>query len=319
MKIKVSVIIPIYGVEKYIEKCARSLFCQTLDDIEYIFVNDCTLDNSMDILKRVIDEYPQRKPNVHVIQHEQNQGLPQARQTGLRYVTGEFIAHCDSDDWVDVNLYETMYQKACAENSDVVVCQFLETDGYTYFPIKMFPNACSNVITNKLLDWFQEGSLCNKLFRKTVYKDDIIPPIGAMGEDMCMVYQLSYYCNRVSLAADVFYYIRKNPTSIIRTPTEENIYRNFKQGVENYYIVESFYRKHNVINKETIRALEQLKYALRDNLRALIGRRKYYKIWCKTFPELDRQILYNSLSFRQKVRSLMIRSRVFPLPWKKEK
>ena len=80
---KVSVIIPVYGVEKYIERCARSLFEQTLEDMEFIFVNDCTKDNSIDILLRVIDEYPKRKSQVHILNHEFNKGLPVARQTGI--------------------------------------------------------------------------------------------------------------------------------------------------------------------------------------------------------------------------------------------
>ena len=76
---KVSVSVPIYNVEKYIEKCVRSLFEQTLDDIEYIFVNDCTPDKSMDILRRVLVEYPQRQEQVKVIDHKVNKGSATVR------------------------------------------------------------------------------------------------------------------------------------------------------------------------------------------------------------------------------------------------
>ena len=79
---KLSVVIPVYGVEKYIERCARSLFEQTLDDIEYIFVNDCTKDGSIDILNAVINDYPARKEQVRIVHHEKNKGLPFARQSG---------------------------------------------------------------------------------------------------------------------------------------------------------------------------------------------------------------------------------------------
>ena len=92
----VSVIVPIYGVEKYIERCARSLLEQTIENIEYIFVNDCTKDNSIAILESVIKEYPHREHQVRIIHHGTNKGLPQARKTGLLNAHGEYIAHCDN-------------------------------------------------------------------------------------------------------------------------------------------------------------------------------------------------------------------------------
>ena len=106
--IKVSVIIPIYGVEQYIERCATSLFEQTLDNVEFIFVNDCTKDKSIENLKKVIEKYPKRKNYIQIINHNENFGLPTARRTGLGYVHGEYVAHCDSDDWLEPNAYETL-------------------------------------------------------------------------------------------------------------------------------------------------------------------------------------------------------------------
>lgn len=97
---KVSVIIPVYGVEKYIERCVRSLFEQTLDDIEYIFVDDCCLDRSIEILDNVIKEYPNRRTDIKIVHHKENKGLAQARQSGIKVATGEYFVHCDSDDWV---------------------------------------------------------------------------------------------------------------------------------------------------------------------------------------------------------------------------
>ena len=103
---KVSVIIPVYGVEKYIERCAISLFEQTLDSIEYIFINDCTPDKSIDILKGIIAKYPKRAPHVRILNMLRNSGQAAVRITGLKNTKGNYIAHCDSDDWVDKNFYE---------------------------------------------------------------------------------------------------------------------------------------------------------------------------------------------------------------------
>ena len=82
---KVSVIIPIYGVEKYIERCARSLFEQTLDDIEFVFVNDCTQDKSMEVLQTIIDKYPNRKGQVRIVHHEVNKGKGRALKTAFQF------------------------------------------------------------------------------------------------------------------------------------------------------------------------------------------------------------------------------------------
>ena len=118
--IKVSVCIPVYGVEKYIEKCARTLFEQTLQEIEYIFVDDCTQDRSMEILQKVLEEYPHRKAQVKIIHHEKNGGLVAARNTALKHVSGEYVIHCDPDDWVELDLYEIMYHEAVAQGADMV-------------------------------------------------------------------------------------------------------------------------------------------------------------------------------------------------------
>ena len=121
----VSVCIPVYGVEKYIERCARSLFEQTMTDgIEFIFVNDCTNDRSIEILEQILSEYPQRKNQVKIIHHDTNQGLTGARNTALKYAQGEYIIHCDSDDWVDIKMYENMYNKAIETDADMVYCDY---------------------------------------------------------------------------------------------------------------------------------------------------------------------------------------------------
>ena len=97
---KLSVLVPVYNVEAWIDKCARSLFEQTIDDVEYIFVDDCTSDRSIEILTATLAEYPRRIPQVKIIHHDKNRGLVASRNTALRVATGDFIIHCDSDDWV---------------------------------------------------------------------------------------------------------------------------------------------------------------------------------------------------------------------------
>ena len=103
---KVSVLVPVYGVEKYIERCARSLFEQTYSDLEYVFVNDCTPDQSIEILKKVMAEYPQRKNAVKIVNHAKNRGLAAARNTAYDNATGDFVTIVDSDDWLEWDALE---------------------------------------------------------------------------------------------------------------------------------------------------------------------------------------------------------------------
>lgn len=120
---KVSVVIPVYGVEKYIEQCARSLFEQTMQEgIEFIFIDDCSPDRSIEILEKVLKEYPHREPQVKIIQHSKNQGIGYTRNTGVEHSIGEYIIHCDSDDWVEADMYETLYRKATEGDADIVLC-----------------------------------------------------------------------------------------------------------------------------------------------------------------------------------------------------
>ena len=117
---RVSVIIPIYKVEKYIERCAISLLEQTLPDIEIIFVDDCSPDDSMRLLDSVLLKYSDLFPNIKIIHHEVNSGSAVARITGIKAAEGEYIAFCDSDDWVDKEMYAYLYSGAQASGADMV-------------------------------------------------------------------------------------------------------------------------------------------------------------------------------------------------------
>ena len=122
MQPKVSIIITVYNREKYIEECARSLFEQSLDDIEYIFINDASTDNSIEILKTTANNYPQRIPYIKIINLDQNGGVANARNIGIDNVTGDYTIHTDSDDWVDRDMYKQLYKKALETNADIVGC-----------------------------------------------------------------------------------------------------------------------------------------------------------------------------------------------------
>ena len=118
----ISVIVPIYNVERFIERCVKSLMEQTLQDVEYIFVDDAATDNSMKILAATLSIYSDH--NIRILVHQENKGLPAARNTGLAVATGEYVFHCDSDDYMEKDMLEVLYKKAKETDADIVWCDW---------------------------------------------------------------------------------------------------------------------------------------------------------------------------------------------------
>ncbi len=181
----ISVIVPVYNVENYIERCLRSLFEQTKSEgVEFILVNDCTPDGSMMIARRVAGEYPQHE--IKFIDKEVNEGLVAARLSGIDIAQGEYIVHVDSDDWCEPRMLEELYAKAQESAADIVVCDYLfnRNSGQEYIKSKL---RGSNIecITTMLFEEGQ-GAVWNKIYRRNLYsKSDIQPLVGVnMWEDI---------------------------------------------------------------------------------------------------------------------------------------
>lgn len=122
---KVSVGIRVYNAEKYIEKCAESLFSQTLPEMEFIFVDDASPDHSMEILLQTLARFPARKDQVKMIRHERNLGVMAGCKHLLENFSGEYFIFCDPDDTVDSDMYRAMYEKAKRRDADVVHCGYI--------------------------------------------------------------------------------------------------------------------------------------------------------------------------------------------------
>ena len=129
VKITVSAIIPLFKVRDYIGKCCDSLFNQTLKNVEYVFVNDSTPDDSVDVIKEKLEQYPSIEPFVKIVNHPQNMGVAEARNTGLRHASGEYVVYVDADDWIENDMFAELYSTAVAANLDIVGC-----DWYLEYP-----------------------------------------------------------------------------------------------------------------------------------------------------------------------------------------
>lgn len=306
---KVSVIVPVYKVENFIEKCARSLFEQTLNDIEYIFIDDCTPDKSIEKLEMVVSEYHQRlafeNKIVRIVRMPSNQGSFAVRKKGIELSVGEYIIHCDSDDWVDVNMYGTMYKKAVSTNADIVVCDYISTDGINYN--KRYNGGVSSSKNEILLHMLQakiSWSMCNKLISRKLYERDIIYPKYSNGEDMVIILQLIYYASKIEYLPNPYYYYLKNTASITRNTSESLTFNRFMQGVKNVKVIERFFQ--DKLNGRLYRdAIDNMKFIQLRLIEPLLckNRKKYIKIWKMTFPELKFRLWRNgNVGFRNKIK-----------------
>ncbi|MGV0978576.1 glycosyltransferase family 2 protein [Empedobacter falsenii] len=208
MKPKVSILVPIYGVEKFIERCSISLFEQTFDDLEFIFVNDCTPDNSIEILEKTIEKYPHRKSQVKVINHEINKGLAGARNTGVENAIGDYILHVDSDDYIEKNMVELMCHKAISEDADIVVCDFFTEYHNHKILFKQDIKESNKEFLKAILSVDILSPIWNKLIKINLYKDNQLRAQEGvnLGEDYMIIPKLIYNADRISKVDEPLYY-----------------------------------------------------------------------------------------------------------------
>lgn len=210
----VSVIVPVYNVSAYIEKCARSLFEQTLDSLEIIFVDDCSTDNSIEIIKKTLENFKNRNSLTRIVRMSSNGGLAAVRRQGIIEAKGDFIIHLDGDDWVDTEYYKLLYDVAVKTDADIVV-----GDEVMEYTDKVVPKDNSELPASGkeiMRNWYRNtvGMFChNKLVRRSLYTDyDVLPWEGLnMWEDNGLFARLFYYAEKVVNAhGPVYHYNRCN-------------------------------------------------------------------------------------------------------------
>lgn len=284
---QLGVIVPIFGVEKYIERCARSLFAQTMSDIEFIFVNDCTQDSSMTILKRIIDDFPNR--NVKIINHERNLGLPAARRTGIENAKGEYILHCDSDDWLESNCCELAYETAKKTDADVVVYKnwididdsCIEDNTYDDSYLKIKDKALSAAISLKSSPY-----MWNKLVRRKIYDNPILYPNNNLAEDWVMSVQYAYYSKKTVCVDNRLYHYCVNKNSIMRTETKEACYKRCADEYANVTLVCEWLKEKELLQKYKYEIVTR-KAVTKHQLDPIINDVQARKLWRKIFPEIN--------------------------------
>jgi len=205
--IKVSIIVPVYKTEKYLEKCLNSLVNQTLESIEIIIVNDGSPDDSQGI----IDEYDRKYSFVKSFR-KKNGGLSDARNFGIGKATGEYIGFVDSDDWVELDMFEKMYNKATRDKSDIVVCDTVEVyENKDYVYKKSFFN---NAFSNSENYVIAPPMACSKIYRRTIL-ENVKFEAGILYEDLEMIPSLVIKTSNISFLEEGLYFYFQREGSIM--------------------------------------------------------------------------------------------------------
>lgn len=247
----ISILVPIYNVEKYIERCARSLFEQTYHDIEYIFVNDCTPDNSVEILKKIIQEYPQRKEHIRIFSHEKNRGLAAARNTAVENCQTELLMHVDSDDYIEKDAVEKLVIKQKDGNYDIVTgnALFHRKDSITLLREKE-PKEKEELIKFYIQPVYNH-TIWGRLIRTSLYKENKIQALEGcnIGEDHQVTPQLFYYAKKFASINDIIYhYDCTNESSYmyINNDYQKELSRQY-QNTMSFNVLRSFFENKNLV------------------------------------------------------------------------
>lgn len=258
--IKLSVIVPIYGVEQYLEKCLDSLVNQTLKEIEIICVNDGSPDNSQVIIDRYVAEYPEKVIGLQ----KENGGLSDARNFGISYAKGEYIAFFDSDDWADVTMYEKLYNKAKEYDADIAQCRIMdvyERDGSHLIGAFEVLEVPTNLHDDHELLIGSAPVAWDKIYRRTLFTEyHITYPKGLKYEDVGTTPMLLLHANKVIGVNEALYYYLQREASITKVfdqhifdklPSLQRVYEYYVEAgalTEFYDIMEFYFTKHAILN-----------------------------------------------------------------------
>lgn len=312
----ISVIIPIYGSEKYIERCVRSLFEQTMTKgIEFIFVNDCTPDNSISILKSVLEQYPSRKQQTFIIEQPTNHGPDYARKTGVAKACGRYVAFCDSDDWVELDTYQRMLEKAVAEDLDMVICNdyIMDKTGKDrprHKRVFSGSDLAPKRIMSLQLSGILAGGVVQKLVKREYYEGGLLLPQSNIGEDLLLSVQIIDRCKKIGYLERPLYHYFYNAESLSHQPSRDVAIKRCYDYKKNIDLIIDYLKSE--------KKYEQCKYDLSPiKLRCRFILIPYintcYNLWRSIYPELDTWEHFIHFPCAQKIEYIMIRLHLYKL------
>lgn len=294
----ISIIVPIYNVEKYLNKCIESILNQTYKNLEIILVDDGSPDNS----GKICDEYKKMDSRIIVI-HKPNGGLSDARNAGIMLATGKYIGFVDSDDYIEPDMYEILYTNLKKYNANISICSYV--DEYESGKMEISKHFDNKIVTlnkmealeNLILEQNLTNHVWNKLFEKKLF-DELCFPVGRKMEDVAITYKLVEKANIVVCDNYVGYHYIQRGDSIMGNINAKLLQDNEQSVFEkNEYIKKYYPELEKAAEIENIKTYKILHYLAKlgklDNILKSEKYKNYYKMYKKKYLKYRKQIKNN--------------------------
>lgn len=293
--------IPCYNAESTISKCLASLFENAVSEkCEFIIVNDCSTDSSLNMIEATILEYPKLHDNIKVISHKTNMGLAKARNSAFEKAVGDYVICVDSDDWVEPNYLSVLYEEARKSCADLICCDYYVDATNSKKKIRAFPGMDSSACLRRLSENKYYGYLWIKLIKRSILIDNNIKWIEGVDlwEDMVISCKILPYIKSISYVNMPLYHYVANPHSLVHTFNQnkaENLIAAVRE-IERFYAEKNIYERYaNEINCLKIRAKTLI------NLKLHKGERNFYNNFIK-IPS----VFFSSIPLRIKFEKFFI-------------
>lgn len=298
---KISVVIPVYNVEKYLSECLDSVVNQTYKNLQIILVDD----GSTDFSGKICDVYAEKDNRITVV-HQKNAGAGAAKNTGLDLVKGEYFSIIDSDDYIELDMYEKMVNSLEKYNADIVQCLFRNVYVNDIFDRKYkIKGNYPKVLTSKsflkeyLYDW-KYAIFANKVFKSSLLKE-IRFPVGRKIDDEFFTYKLVCNAKKVVNIDNILYNYRMRKTSVMNeNDTDRLIYDRIDCFIERYNYVSDIYP--SLKKKYNLKLYDDLLYfkdSAKDNGKILSLINNFSRKKSNGFDKLYQKIMNNKLVFEE--------------------
>ena len=304
--IRVSILVPIYNVEKFIGKCLDSIFSQTYTNVNYVFADDCSTDNSLMVLQSKLAEYSISSERYTIIRHSENKGIAQTRIDQLAEADGDYVQFIDSDDWIENNMIEAMIEATDNGNIDIVGCDYniLYNNGSICNVNEDYSdNPYDNML--KCIDYNLATTLWKLLIRKSLFKEFTIDKNVNIGEDYLISIMLYYYANSFAAVKFPLYnYVHANNNRL-----SYKLKKSLSDHTTAVKKIERFFKDNGLLNEKINNYLNLRKFNIKSNY---LKKNTFDIIkYQSTFPEAEKTWRLIKYSRNEKIKFWLAEKRLY--------
>ena len=302
----VSILVPIYNVEQHLGKCLDSIFSQTYKNLEYVFVDDCSTDNSLDVLATSLAKHNIPNEKATIIKHKANEGIAVSRNDCIKNAHGEYVQFIDSDDWIEPNMTEELVNASKEATVDIVSCCYQRN--YLNAPTTYFKDPFSDSCFDNLkltIDFTVSPVLWKLLIRRSLFEKFDIPPHIDVGEDYIISIKLFHFANSFSFVDKYLYhYVQYNQERL----SFQKI-RCIADHIKGVKEVERFLKEKNLYTDDIEHLLNLRKFNIKSNF--LTKEFLDYNAFKTTFPESNGAWRFINYSSREKIKFWLAEHNMF--------